>query len=178
MRVYEVAYHHCFSQRVLDLATKTKWVDTWAIQKLIKMQNDSTIGLACLTGYVHSLLIVWLAKTTSHTLNIERKYPWKNGKTRQSEQHMIAKDLFNHQVSGTSIASWLLMRFPDSWWYTQLRTLEPKLLSPPLRNGYILLKILNLLYTTEVLPSLIPISLTGQKIRQNFASMDSTLALD
>ena len=35
-----------------------RWVDTWALLKLTVMQKDSTTGLACLIGYVHSLLIV------------------------------------------------------------------------------------------------------------------------
>ena len=51
-------------------------------------------------------------------------------------------DLFIHQVIEIFTAYWLLMH----------------LLTQPSRNGYIPLQFLNLLYTVEVLPSLIQIS--------------------
>ena len=49
--------YHC-SYRVSDLDTIARWVDTWALRKLTIMHKGSTTGLACLIGYVHSLLIV------------------------------------------------------------------------------------------------------------------------
>ena len=59
---------------VSDLDITTKWADTWEPQKPITMQNDSTTGLVCLTGYVHLLLIVSPAKTTNRSLNTGTKY--------------------------------------------------------------------------------------------------------
>ena len=53
-----IAYLYHYSKRVSDLDITTKWADTWEPQKPIRMQNDSTTGLASLTGYVHLLLIV------------------------------------------------------------------------------------------------------------------------
>ena len=94
------------------------------------------------------------------------KYHWRNGKTRLfhfKRSISITRDLFTHKVTGISIAFWFLMHFLVSCWYTQLPTLELKLLSLPLRNGYFLLEFLNLLYETEELLSKIPTSLTGTK---------------
>ena len=58
MKTYESADPYHYSSRVSDLDTTTRWVDIWAPQKLTILQKDSTTGLACLTGYVHLLLIV------------------------------------------------------------------------------------------------------------------------
>ena len=66
------------------------------------MQNDSATALACLTAYVHSLLIASFARTTNQSLNTGMKKHWKIGKTRllRSEQsNLITKHLFSHQVT-------------------------------------------------------------------------------
>ena len=94
-----------------------KWVDIWALQKFEIMQNDSITGLACLIGYVHSLLIVWLARTKNQSLSTEIKYQCNNGKTRlfHSQQSILmTKDKFALQATETFFFSWLLMHsLPD-----------------------------------------------------------------
>ena len=83
-----------------------KWVDTWPPPKLKKMQNDSTTGLARLTGYVHSLLIVSSSKTINRSLNTGMKYHWTNGKTRpfRSVQFsLITRDPFTHPPSNRTL---------------------------------------------------------------------------
>ena len=103
------------------------------------------------------------------------KYHWRNGKTRlfhSKRSITITRDLFAQQATGISIAFWFLMHFLVSWCYTQLRTLELKLLSLPLRNGYIFLEFLNVLYPTEELLSIIPTSITGQNIWASLCDLE------
>ena len=143
--------------------------------KTYKNQNDFTTGLASLTGYVHSLLIIWFARTTNQSINTGMMFHWKNGKKKPppfAQSTWITKDLFTHRVTGIFIAAWLLMHFLVSWWYTQLQTLGLKLLSQHSRNGYILLEFLNPLYTIEVRPSLIPISFNGQKNWESLCDLE------
>ena len=94
------------------------------------------------------------------------KYHSKNGKTTPSHSEqpiLITKDLFTPEATKTLIVSWLLMHFFVSCWYTQLLTLELKLLYLLLRNRYIRADFLSLLYTTEGLLSSIPTSRTGPR---------------
>ena len=69
--------------------------------KTYNNENDSTTGLVCSTGYVHSPLIVGLAKTTNQSLNTETRYHWKKDKTRQSrsEQSILIRRAPFHLLS-------------------------------------------------------------------------------
>ena len=154
------------SQKVSDLDITTRWVDTWALPKHVKMQNGSTTGVVCLIGYVHLLSIASHAIITNRNANIGLKILWKNGRMRLPRFALstpITKDLFTHQLIEIFIAYWSMMHLPASGWYIQLRILVLKPHSLLSRNGFILLGSLNPLYTIEVLPSLKPISLIKQK---------------
>ena len=99
----------------------------------------------------------WLARTKNQSLNTEMKCHWKNGKMRlfhSGQSKLISKDLFAHRLTETFIIFWWLMRFFVFWLYTQLRTLELKLLFLAARNEHIPLLFFSLLYTTGALLSL------------------------
>ena len=84
----------------------------------------------------------WICALTADCLTCQKnkpkpkhrnEVPLKNGKTRLffSRRFILTtKDLYTHQVTATFIASWFLIH----WCYTQLQTLERKLLSLPLRT--------------------------------------------
>ena len=163
------------------MATTTTSVDTWALQNLSIMQDDSTTGRVCLIGYLHSLLIVWLVRTTNQSLKIGTIYHWKNGKKRLfcSEQSiLITKDLFTHQVTGISFVSWLLMRFLDSWCYTPLETLVLKLIFLLLRSGCLLLEVLTLSCPTGHCLHLNWLHQFDWRIGTHIMNPNSILALD
>ena len=166
MKTYEFVFLYLSSWHVSDLEITRNCEDTWALQKHTIMQNGSTTGLVCLIGYVQLLLIASDARITSQSLNTEIKHHRKNGKTRlfRSEQStLITRDLFTHQVNATFVVSWLLMYFLAFWWYTQLQTLEHKLLSQPSRNRYTPLETLDIICTIELLPLSTLNSWTGQR---------------
>ena len=97
--------------------------------------------------YYRPGIIDWICALTADCLacqNNKRK-PKQRNELPLEESILITKHLFTHQVIGTSIVSWLLMRFLHSRWYTQSRAPEQKPLSLLLRNGYIPLGSLNLL---------------------------------
>ena len=80
MKTFKFAHLYSDSEHVSDLDITMEWVDTWALQKPITMQNDSTTGLVCLIEFVHLLLTASHARITNRNPNTGKKFHWNNGR--------------------------------------------------------------------------------------------------